>query len=138
MKSFQLVRGYLPGIAGPPSKTLTKYIIYPNVRIQRDQQGNQIARSQLHTILCHKPGDDIFVFYKSINKSFDVEWVIARVEVVKMHYMQCIRSTKGKPMRVANEQIRTIPNYKLSAEIAQISLEHKISNTGHSEIKTIN
>lgn len=67
----------------------------------------------------------------------DVEWIVAKVENVREHYMECRRSNKGKPMRVAYEHIRLVPNNELAKAIVQSTLEDDIAETDTSELKTM-
>lgn len=104
LNSFQLVRGYLPGIAGLPPKLLTQEVLdaYTQTSAYRAINAAFKAKDPKHIPSSSiSPGDDIFVFHKSTNKSVDIEWIVAKVENVRKHYVECRRSTRGKPMRVA-------------------------------------
>lgn len=66
-----------------------------------------------------KEGDTIYVFYKSTNKSVDIKWITATVTEPRTHFVECRRSNKGRPMRVAYEHVRLVPSGDLAKEITE-------------------
>lgn len=84
-----------------------------------------------------KQGDTIYAFYKSTNKSFNVEWISATVITAKEHFVECRRSEKGRPMRVAYEHIRLVPSNYLEREIVEPYFEDDISEMKARKMQTI-
>lgn len=84
-----------------------------------------------------KKSDAVFAFYKSTNKSVDVEWITATVVEPKECFVECRSSQKGRPMRVAYEHIRLVPSNEIAKEITQNLLEDYMAETDPKDIKTI-
>lgn len=137
---FQLARGYLPGIVGTPQTILTKELMDAYIRISASRAIDASLKARTPKTIpgsMLKPGDEVYVFYKSTNKSVDIQWVTATVEKVRDHFVECRRSRKGPPMRVAFEHIRLIPSSSLAREITETYLEDEISEQDTNDIKTI-
>lgn len=140
LNSFQLARGYMPAIAGLPATILTQDMLDAHIQMSACRAIQRAATSRTPNNVPHlmiKPGDTIYVFYKSTNKSVNVEWITATVMEAKEHFVECRRSQKGRPMRVAYEHVRLMPSGDLAKEITEGSLEEFISETDTSTIKTI-
>lgn len=112
LNSMQLARGYLPGIAGLPPKifkqeVLDKYTqnsVYHAINKEiKSKDPHNIPSSSINPVV------EIFVFHKRTNKAVDVVWILAKVEAVKEHYMECRRSKKDNSMCVAYEHISLVP-----------------------------
>lgn len=104
LNAFQLARGYMPGIAGISQSILSQELLDTHTKLTA-YKSIQIAyksRNPRHTKRSmFKAGDTIYVFYKSTNKSVDTQWITATVTEPKTHFIECRRSDKGRPMRVA-------------------------------------
>lgn len=100
LNAFQLVRGYLPRVAGMPQKILTSELMETYTKMST-YRAIQTAMTTRHPKLIPssmlKEDDDILVFYKPTNKWLNVEWIKAKVTKVREHYVECRRSSRGPP-----------------------------------------
>lgn len=140
INSFQLARGYMPSIAGLPSKTLTQDRLEAHIQMTASRAIHKAAKSRMPKNFARsmiKEGDKIYVFYKPTNKSLKTEWITATVFNPKEHFVECKRSQKGRPMRVAYEQVRIVPSNEIAKEILESFLEDYIADNQHEDLKTI-
>lgn len=140
VNSFQLARGYLPSIAGLPSSWLTEDILNTHIKMSAYRAIQQASKTRIRSTVPSsmiKGGDTIYIFYESTNKSVKVEWITATVIEAKEHYVECLRSARGRPMRVAYEHIRLVPSDELAKEITESYLEDEIADTDTTGLKTL-
>lgn len=147
LNSFQLSRGYMPAVAGLPSKilTLTSKILTKELfdtyfemnayrailKAPKSRVPNYIHRSSI------KQGDTIYLFYKPTNKSLDVKWVTSTVINAKEHFDECRRSHIGPPMRVAYEHVRLVPSNEISNKISESLIEEYIADIDTNNVRTL-
>lgn len=130
LSSFQLARGYSPSILGVPSS------IVPTVLLEAHKA--QTATRALHKLLHSRspntvpanllPRDRlIWVFHKSSRQNDPIRWEKAKVISTHPHYVLAkgLSAIRGPPMKVAYEDIRLVPQGKLTEELDTYTLEHE-------------
>lgn len=140
LNSFQLSRGYMPAVAGLPSKILTKELFDKYVEMNAYQAIMKAAKIRVPNYIPRssiKQGDTIYIFYKPTNKSLDVKWITATVIDAKEHFVECRRSHRGPPMRVAYEHVRLVPSNELAKQISESFIEEDIADADANNVRTI-
>ena len=130
LSSFELVRGYRPSVVGLPQTIVTQELL--------DAHKQQVATRRLQRLLHSRahhshqpdlfnPGDSVWVFYKTSKQNEAVEWIAATVIKAHLHFLEVRRSERGRPMRVAYEDVRFKPTGPLATELMSCSLEEEFS-----------
>ena len=130
LSSFELVRGYRPSVVGLPRNIVTQELL--------DAHKEQVATRKLQRLLnsrnynSHRPdlfnaGDRVWVFYRTSKQNEAVEWIAATVIAAYTHYLEVRRTARGRPMRVAYEDVRFQPRSPLAIELLSCSLEEELA-----------
>lgn len=120
LSSFELVRGYSPSVVGIPKTVVTEELLQAHkeqvaVRtLQRlmTSHAPQVARPSLFN-----PGDPVWVCYNTSKQNEPVQWIKASVVDTEEHALVVRGSAKGRPMRVAYEDVRYAPRGPLTEEL---------------------
>lgn len=124
LSSFELVKGYSPSLLGIPTKVISQEIL--------DAHKEQVATRAIQRLLkARSPntptahmlpqGRKIYVFMKPSRGT--AVWTEAEVIDPRDHFVVARRSRHGRPMKVAYEDIRLVPEHPLAIEPMQDALE---------------
>ena len=130
LSSFELVRGYRPSILGLPRTIVTEEILEAHKQQVATRKLQRLLNSKAHQSpqpQLFSPGDSVWVFYKTSKQNEDVEWISATVIAAHPHFLEVRRSSRGRSMRVAYEDVRFQPQSNLATELMSCSLEEELA-----------
>ena len=130
LSSFELARGYRPSVVGLPQTVVTQELLDAHkeqTAIRKLQKLLHSRSHQGHQPSLFSPGDQVWVFYNTSKQNEAVEWVKATVIAAHPHYLEVKRSSRGRPMRVAYEDVRFAPTSALTTELMSCSLEEELA-----------
>ena len=130
LSSFELVRGYCPSVVRLPRTIVTDDIL----QAHREQTAVRIFQRLLHSRIHDvnrsdhfKPGQPVWVFYKTSKQNEPVEWLKTNVVSAHPEFLEVRRAARGQPMRVAYEDVRFAPLGELATGLLSCSLEEELS-----------
>lgn len=120
LSSFQLVRGYSPSVMGIPKTIVTEDIL----QAHKEQVAARTLQILMNTRAPNalgqdmfKPGDAVWVFYKSTKQDEKVECLLATVVIAEEHFLVAKNAERGRLMRVAYEDVHIAPRSDLTKEL---------------------